>query len=99
MRKYVTLALILFTLEITAFAQTQLFFSPRGGCTNAVVSQVNRAVKTIDIMMYSFSSRPIIQAFEKAKARGVSIRVLLDKGQETQKYAKGRYFTNKGIKV
>lgn len=99
MKKYLTFAILLLTFEFTVLAQTQLYFSPRGGCTEALVSQVNQATKSIDIMMYSFSSRPIIQALEKAKERGVAIRVLLDKGQEAQKYAKGRYLAARGITV
>lgn len=81
------------------FAQTRVFFSPNGGCTAAIVQEISHAQKSIDVMMYAFTSRPIVQEMVKAKTRGVAIRVLLDKGQETQKYAKGRYFTNKGIEV
>lgn len=99
MRKYLALAFLLLIFALAAFAQTQVLFSPKGGCTDAIVNQVNAAAKTIDIMMYSFTSRPIIQALDKAKARGVSIRVLLDKGQQTQKYGKGRYLANRGIIV
>ena len=90
---------ILLLLSSIATAETKLYFSPNGGCTDAIVREVGRAQRSIDIMMYSFTSRPIVQAMDRAKERGVAIRVLLDKGQETQKYAKGRYFINKGIAV
>jgi phosphatidylserine/phosphatidylglycerophosphate/cardiolipin synthase-like enzyme len=99
MKKYLAFAFLLLTFELSALAGTQLFFSPKGGCTDAIVKQIGLAAKTIDIMMYSFSSRPIIQALDKAKERGVTVRVLLDKGQETQKYAKGRYLAARGIAV
>jgi len=95
--KIIIISLICFAA--TAFAETKVYFSPGGGCTDAIVKEVSRAQKTIDVMMYSFTSRPIVQAMDQAKGRGVAIRVLLDKGQETQKYAKGRYFVNKGIDV
>ena len=90
---------ILLLISSMAIAETKAYFSPNGGCTDAIVREINNARKTVDVMMYSFTSRPIVQAMEKAKERGVAIRVLLDKGQETQKYAKGRYFVNKGIAV
>ena len=99
MKKLLTFAFLLLTFALTAFAGTQVLFSPKGGCTDAIVKQVEQSTKTIDIMMYSFSSRPIIQALDKAKERSVVIRVLLDKGQETQKYAKGRYLAARGIAV
>jgi len=98
-----TYYLILFTIALgiaaSAFAETRVYFSPNGGCTDAIVQEINRAQKSIDVMMYAFTSRPIVQEMVKAKERGVAIRVLLDKAQETQKFAKGRYFTNKGIEV
>src|SRR3989344_3032318 len=101
----VKLKIILFLLLLTAFlqsisaAQTKVYFSPGGGCTDAIVQEVGRAQKTIDIMMYSFTSRPIIQELEKAKERGVKVRILLDKAQATQKYAKGRYLAQRGFDV
>ena len=95
--RYILAFLLL--LSGLAMAETKVYFSPNGGCTGAIVREINGAQKTVDVMMYSFTSRPIVQAMDQAKARGVAIRVLLDKGQETQKYAKGRYFINKGISV
>lgn len=99
MRFFIVLSLCLVGLTLCAGAGTSVYFSPSGGCTDAIVSQIDKAQSTIDIMMYSFTSRPIIQALEKAKERGVTIRVLLDKAQETQKYAKGRYLSQREIAV
>ncbi len=82
-----------------ASAETRVYFSPDSGCTDAIVSEISRAKNTVDIMMYSFSSRPILEEIVKAKARGVRVRVLLDKGQEKQKYAKGRYLAQRGFTV
>lgn len=98
MRK-IFFGVLLLLLASPILASTQVYFSPDGGCTDAIVREISRAQKSIDIMMYSFTSRPIIQELDKAKDRGVKIRVLLDKAQETQKYAKGRYLAQKGIAV
>jgi phosphatidylserine/phosphatidylglycerophosphate/cardiolipin synthase-like enzyme len=82
-----------------AFSDTQVIFSPNGGCTDAIVKAISQAQKTIDIMMYSFSSRPIAQELVKAKDRGVKIRILLDKAQEKQTYSKSRYFVQRDFDV
>lgn len=99
MKKIYFIVVTLLLMASVAFGGTKVFFSPKGGCTEAIAREINSAKKTIDVMMYSFTSRPITQAIERAKERGVAIRILLDKGQEKQKYAKGRYFANKGIAV
>jgi len=74
-------------------------FSPKGGCQEAIVGQIDNAQKTIDIAMYYLTSREIAQALVRAKDRGVQIRILLDKSQETQKYSKSRYLIKRGFAV
>ena len=92
------LMLFLF-LSGAAFSETRVFFSPNGGCTDAIVKAISQSQKTIDIMMYSFSSRPIAQELVLAKDRGIKNRILLDRAQEKQKYSKSRYFIQRGFDV
>ena len=98
--KIVTICIlgVLLILPI-AHADTQVYFSPNGGCQNAVIAEISKAQKTIDIAMYYLSSREIAQELVKAKDRGVKIRVVLDKEQETQRYSKGRYLIKEGLEV
>lgn len=96
-RIFLSACFLLFSLAV--FAEISVYFSPDGGCTEAIINQLSKAKNNIDIMMYSFTSRPIAQELVKAKERGVKIRILLDKHQAIQKYSKGRYFLNKGIPV
>ena len=73
MQKKVILAgifILIFSFSGAAFSETKVFFSPNGGCTDAIVKAISQAQKTIDIMMYSFSSRPIAQA-EKFNAENL----------------------------
>jgi hypothetical protein len=37
-------------------AQVEVYFSPKGGCTEAVVKQIDAAKKTIHVQAYSFTS-------------------------------------------
>src|SRR4051812_30616835 len=55
----------------------QAFFSPDGGCTEAVVGQINAAKVSVDIQAYSFTSTPIAKAVVDAHKRGVKIRAVL----------------------
>ena len=56
-------------------------FSPGGGGDQALLRAVEAAKTTIEIAMFSFFSKPIAEALLKAKERGVSVRVVLDRGQ------------------
>jgi phosphatidylserine/phosphatidylglycerophosphate/cardiolipin synthase-like enzyme len=58
-------------------------FSPHGGITNMLVRYIGQAERSIDVLAYSFTSKPIADALIAAHARGVSVRVILDKSQET----------------
>lgn len=91
--------LIFIFLFSNIHAESKVFFSPNGGCENAVIEEITKAQKTIDIAMYYFTSRKIAEELVKAKERGVQIRIVLDKSQETQAYSKSRYLLNKGIDV
>lgn len=51
-------------------------FSPYEG--HEIVEMIEGADSTIDIEVYAFTSRDIVEALERAKGRGVRIRIILD---------------------
>jgi phosphatidylserine/phosphatidylglycerophosphate/cardiolipin synthase-like enzyme len=62
-------------------------FSPKGGCTDAIVDELKRAHREILVLAYSFSSKPIAQALIDAKMRGVHVEVILDRSNEQEAYS------------
>jgi phosphatidylserine/phosphatidylglycerophosphate/cardiolipin synthase-like enzyme len=56
-----------------------VYFSPDGGCTQAIVEEVGKAKKTVLVQAYSFTSDPIANALVAAKKRGVDVEAILDK--------------------
>jgi len=64
-----------------------VFFSPKGGCTEAVVAEIKRARREILVLAYSFTSRPIAEALVEAKKRGVHVDIILDRSQEKEAYS------------
>lgn len=72
-------------------------FSPSGGCTEAVVKEIDAARKTILVQAYSFTSTPIAKALVDAHKRGVDVRVILDKSQRTEKYSSADFVQHAGI--
>ncbi len=74
-----------------------VYFSPKGGCTEAVVKELGTAKKTVLVQAYSFTSAPIAKALVDAHKRGVDIRVILDKSQRTAKYSSADFVAHAGI--
>lgn len=77
----------------------EVYFSPKGGCTEAVVNELNSATKSIMVQAYSFTSAPIAEALVEAHKRGVKVEVILDKSQETEKYSEADFLANMGVPV
>jgi phosphatidylserine/phosphatidylglycerophosphate/cardiolipin synthase-like enzyme len=89
--------LLLFFLCASAFAGTEVFFSPHGGCTAAVVKNIDSAKSNILVQAYTFTSAPIAKALVDAHKRGVKVFVILDKSQRTQKYSSADFLRHAGI--
>ena len=75
-----------------------VYFSPRGGCTEAVVSALGQAKSTVLVQDYSFTSAPIAKALVDAAKRGVKVQAILDKSQKGEKYSSATYLANSGLR-
>jgi phosphatidylserine/phosphatidylglycerophosphate/cardiolipin synthase-like enzyme len=101
-RAFSLLWLILFlglTCGLAQAGSIRVYFSPHGGCTDAIVSQISRAKTEILLQAYSFTSKPIAQALIQAHKRGVRISAVLDKSNRSQKYSAATFLRNMGIPV
>jgi phosphatidylserine/phosphatidylglycerophosphate/cardiolipin synthase-like enzyme len=76
---------------------TAVFFSPKGGCQEAVVKQLRAARREVLVQAYSFTSEPIALALVDAKKRGVHLEVILDKSNETEHYSDLHLLMEKGL--
>ncbi|GAB6077083.1 phospholipase D family nuclease [Desulfurobacterium crinifex] len=103
----VFLAFILFSscqqsqVESTSPSEVSIspYFSPRGGCTSTVISEINRAKNHIDVAVFSFTSKSIARALIKAHNRGVRVRVIIDQGTARSKNCVGPVLEAAGIPV
>ena len=75
----------------------ETYFSPKGGCTQAIVRELKAARQSILIQAYSFTSAPIAAALVEAARRGVLIEVVLDKSNKTGKYSAADFVAHAGI--
>jgi len=91
------LAVPVWSAPLPASGTVEVFFSPRGGATAAIVAEISKANKEIFVQAYSFTSTPIAKALLEAHKRGVHVEVVLDKSQKTAKYSSSTFFINAGI--
>lgn len=75
----------------------KVFFSPHGGCTEAIIDEINNAKTEILVQAYSFTSAPIAKALLKAHKRGVRVEIILDRSQKTARYSSASFFANSRI--
>ena len=75
----------------------QVFFSPGGGATEAVVNVLDHATNAVLVQAYSFTSAPIAQALVQAHRRGVKVQAILDRSQRTEKYSEADFLKHSGI--
>ena len=96
MRNILLSLLLVITIHATA-ADIQVYFSPDGGCTEAVVRELGKVKSTVLVQAYSFTSAPIAKALVEAKKRGVKIQVILDKSQRREKYTEADFLLHAGV--
>jgi phosphatidylserine/phosphatidylglycerophosphate/cardiolipin synthase-like enzyme len=77
----------------------EVYFSPKGGCTEAVVKELAAAKATVLVQAYSFTSAPIAKALVDAHKRGVKVEVILDKSQKGEKYTSADFVLHAGIPI
>ena len=75
----------------------QIYFSPKGGCTDAIVKEIGKAKSEILVQAYSFTSKEIAKALVDAHKRGVHVETILDKSNKSQKYNAADFTFNMGI--
>jgi phosphatidylserine/phosphatidylglycerophosphate/cardiolipin synthase-like enzyme len=72
-------------------------FSPKGGCTQAVVGELQQARREVLVLAYSFTSRPITEALLEASRRGVKVKVVLDHSNEKEPHTDLPYLLEHGM--
>ena len=80
--------------KLTINAPTQVYFSPNGGTTQAIIKEINEAKSEILVQAYSFTSSPIAKALVDANKRGVKVEGILDKSQRKAQYTSASFLAN-----
>ena len=84
---------------VKATGTIEVAFSPNGGGAATIIKAIGQAQKTTKVQAYSFTNADIAKALLDASKRGVQVRVVLDKSQETEKYTSATFLANSGVPV
>jgi phosphatidylserine/phosphatidylglycerophosphate/cardiolipin synthase-like enzyme len=78
---------------------TFVHFSPKGGCMEAIVAELNTARHEVLVQAYSFTCPDIATALANAVGRGVRVHVLLDRSNEEESYSELGDLERHGVDV
>lgn len=76
-----------------------VYFSPNGGCTKAIVEQLQSAKQSIKVLAYRLTSHPIEDALLAASKRGVVVSLVLDGAQQSERASDATYISEHGLSV
>ena len=85
--------------ENTSPLTWEVYFSPNGGCTDAIVRELDKAQSAVLVQAYSFTSYKIAKGLLDAHKRGINVEVILDKSQKTDQYSSADFLANSGMSV
>ncbi len=81
----------------TGSSSVNVYFSPKGGATAAVVKEIDGARYEVLMLADAFPSKPITQAVVNARKRGVNVQVVLDRSQRNEKNTDADFLTHSHI--
>lgn len=102
MKKYIFIVILFFTSisfaqEFSATGSIDVYFSPNGGCTDAIVKEIDMSKSEILCVVYSFDSDEIAKALINASNRNVVVKIIFDKNQKIVKHKSFSQLTSSNI--
>jgi phosphatidylserine/phosphatidylglycerophosphate/cardiolipin synthase-like enzyme len=77
----------------------QVYFSPKGGCMEAIVKMMAAAQSEILVQAFSFGSPALTDALLQAHSRGVKVALILDKSERMEGLTPAAILSNAGVPV
>ncbi len=82
-----------------AFSQADVAFCPSPECTTLPISALDSAQTRVWVAMYSFTNEDFADALIRAHARGVDVKVIVEKQQAGSQYSQHGALAAAGIAV
>lgn len=85
--------------DVAVDSTAKCYFSPGGGCTAAIVAEIDAARITVELEGYAYTSRPIGDALLSAHQRGVDVKLVLDASKSNEDRHEVDYLARKGLPI
>lgn len=89
--------LIFMFLELNP--HSEVFFSPDDSPTKRLIEQINLTQRRIYAAVYMLTDKQVAEALVRAKYRGVSVKIIVDKASAEYEYGKANMLRDAGIEV
>ncbi|MEM3404231.1 MAG: phospholipase D family protein [Nitrososphaeria archaeon] len=86
------------TIPIKGKEVIGIYFSPKGGAADQIISWISKANFSVHILIYSFTLDEVGDALVLAKNNGVDVKVVFEKSQVSQ-YSEYFKLKNAGVEV
>jgi phosphatidylserine/phosphatidylglycerophosphate/cardiolipin synthase-like enzyme len=77
----------------------EVYFSPEGHTQDRIIKEIDASNSTIDLAIYSITTQEIKSAFERAKQRGVKIRIIADSIQAKGSHSVVQVLIDEGFNI
>lgn len=78
---------ITFEEKPVTFESIEVYFSPEDSAQLAIIRELQKAQKSLDIAMFVFTSRVLASAVLNAYKRGIKVRIVMDQEQAKEKFS------------
>lgn len=78
-------------------APIEVYFSPNGGCMDAILGELKAAKSNVLVQAYWFTSARITDALVEAHKRGVKVEVILDRGRAEKHGTQAKVLVGNGV--
>ena len=79
--------------------QAQACFTPQHQCLPLILQEIRKAKQEILVQAYQLTSKPTAEALREAHEKGVTVKILADKSQETNSHSQIAFLAKMGIEV
>ena len=80
-----------------AVPSIEIFFSPKGGCTDAILKELKNAQRSVLVQAYWFTSPTIAKALVEVHKRGVKVEVILDRSRTEMENEQAEFIVQNGV--
>ena len=74
-----------------------VFFSPKGGCMDAITKELKNAKSSVLVQAYWFTAATIAKALVQAHKRGVKVEVILDRSRTEIENEQANFIAQNGV--